>query len=307
MILFIDDEPARIEPYINSVSALGLQTTTLASIEAVEAFLGQRTQPPTCIVLDVMFPGDPGLPSALTAKGLNAGMALFGPLRAHFPDVPILVLTNTPSLEVKRFFEDQDRCVFYYKTDLLSDQFAKVVADLARDRGREILARLTSCPAGRAHARQFEAICVVILDYLFVPPLGQIISQPPRAGGHDIRDAVLANNASDYFWSRLRQELDARFVVAEFKNYTTPVRKNEVIQLRIYLKRRTLGRFGLLLSRLPPSQSALQARADAYADQECLILFLEDTILQEMIELRRKGRDPARVLQLIKEQFELDY
>jgi hypothetical protein len=61
------------------------------------------------------------------------------------------------------------------------------------------------------------------------------------------------------------------------------------------------------VSRLPPSPSAVQARADAYRDHDCLILFVDDAVFRGMIELRRKGRDPAIVLQRMKEEFELAY
>jgi hypothetical protein len=254
-----------------------------------------------------MFPGDEALPSAMTSRGLTAGMSLFGSLRAHFPDTPIVVLTNSPSLEVRRFFKDQELCAFYHKIDLQNEQLAKVVAGLAQDRGSILLEALSACPPGRAHAARFESTCVDVLDYLFVPPLGTLVSPSRRSDGHDIRDAVLPNTAPDYFWRTLRQELGARYVIAEFKNYSRPVAKDQVHQLRLYLARKGLGRFGLLLSRLPPSTSALQARADAYSDQNTLIVFVDDALLREMIQLRRQGKDPAAVLQRLKEGFELDY
>jgi CheY-like chemotaxis protein len=91
MILFIDDERERIEPYVFAVSLLGLDTSVLDSIAAVMRWLDEHPPQPACIVLDVMLPGDEGLPSSMTSSGLTAGMPVFASLRARFPDVPIVV------------------------------------------------------------------------------------------------------------------------------------------------------------------------------------------------------------------------
>ena len=144
-------------------------------------------------------------------------------------------------------------------------------------------------------------------EYLFVPPLQRVVFQSRRADGQEIRDLVLPNNASSFFWSSLRRELNAKYIVAEFKNYSKPLGKGEVRQLREYLARKSVGRFGLLISRLPPSPSALQARADSYSDQDCLIIFLHDHDLRTMLDIRGRGGDPATVLERMKEEFELGY
>jgi CheY-like chemotaxis protein len=307
MILFIDDEPLSVEPYVHAVEAKGFEVKLLRTVKAVNQFLKASRSEPLCIVLDVMFPADKSLPSSLTSSGLTTGMPLFASLRAHYDSVPVVVLTNSMSLSVKAFFQDQDNCVLYYKTELLPEQLAQVVAGLVEDKGAYLIDRLQLCLPGRSMAAQFEALCVEILEFLFVPPLKKIVPQVRRADGHDIRDAIMPNNAANYFWSSLRRELDAKHIVAEFKNYTEPVGKTEVLQLREYLARKSLGRFGLLISRLPPTQPALIARADAYSDQNCLILFLHDGDLKSMLETRRQGGDPSVILEQMKEEFEWAY
>ena len=53
------------------------------------------------------------------------------------------------------------------------------------------------------------------------------------------------------------------------------------------------ARLGLLISRLPPSLSALRSRRDAYSDEEKLILFLSNDDLRKMIEMRQHGGEPT--------------
>ncbi len=306
MILFIDDEPRRIEAYVQAVTDKGLDTLLLSSISEVTDFLSSPLVP-SCVILDVVFPADKALPLEMTSNGLASGMLLFASLRSHFPKSPVVVLTNSSSIAVKQFFDDQDNCWFHYKTELLPRELAEVVARVVNDSGEKVAAELTSCPRGRRHAKRFEGVCVRVLEYLFVPPLKRIVPQSRRSDGRDIRDAVMTNDASSYFWASLRSELDAKHVVAEFKNYTGAVGKGDVVQLREYLARKSIGRFGLLVSRTAASEAAVVARRDAYSDQDCLILFLDDRDLVEMIHLRGRGRDPATTLQRMKEEFELAY
>ena len=160
---------------------------------------------------------------------------------------------------------------------------------------------------GAQGREKFEGLCVDILEYLFVPPLTRVVSQSARLDRQDIRDAVLPNSASGYFWESIRREFDARHLVVEFKNYVGPVDKNDVIQLRQYVGRKFLGRFGVLISRFQPTKSALTARANAYEEQNVLILFLDDDTIRRLIDVRRHGSDPAVILQEMKEAFEIAY
>lgn len=77
--------------------------------------------------------------------------------------------------------------------------------------------------------------------------------------------------------------------------------------MRESLNRKSLGGFGLIISRLNLSKSALISCTDAYEQQNCLILFLNDNDLQEMIEIRWHGQAPVKVLERMKEEFELKY
>jgi hypothetical protein len=234
-------------------------------------------------------------------------MPLFASLRSQFPLVHLVVLTNSSSLAAKEFFRRQERCTLFYKTEVLPEQFGSVIEAIVCDRAHSLLARLKDCRPGRDDATMFQALCVELLEYLFVPPLARVVPQSARSDGHEIRDAVLPNTAGGYFWESIRREFDAKHLVVEFKNYAGAVGKDDVNQLRQYLGRKSLGRFGLLMSRRPPSESALTAQADAYGEQGILILFIDDSVVGELVDARSEGRDPSGILQELKERFEIAY
>lgn len=307
MILFIDDEPRVMQSYVNELSVQGLDTVFITSIAELSSFLAKEPVEPQCIVLDVMFPCSTDFPEELTASGLTSGLPVFASLRSHFPDAPVVVFTNSISVKVRNFFKSQQNCWFYSKEHLLPFEFAEIVAALIEHRGSNLIRQLQSCAPGITHSAEFERILGQIVRFLFIPPLERLLVQSRRADGHEIRDLVLPNTGTSLFWDSLRQEFQSRHIVLELKNHNKSVGKQQVAQLREYLRRKSMGRFGLLVSRLPPSASALQARADAYSDENCLILFLSDAELSEMVRIRETGADPSVVLQTMKEEFELSY
>jgi hypothetical protein len=88
-------------------------------------------------------------------------------------------------------------------------------------RAIELRRRLDSCPAGSSGWKPFEDACIDTLRYLFVPPLTKPILQPRSYSGIDRRDAVFPNRniGSSNNWGQLYQELQARMILFEFKNY----------------------------------------------------------------------------------------
>jgi len=169
----------------------------------------------------------------------------------------------------------------------------------------DLLRQLEACPAGIAGWRQFEDVCVDILRYLFVPPLGEPMIEQRSFSGIDRRDAIFPNRNMDTMsiWGQLRHELNARLVLFEFKNYDAEeIGKDEVDQTRNYLTR-PMGRLAIVCCNKEPSFSALLRRNQVYTQDEKVILFLMPKHLREMIFMRERGDDPARLLMDLLELF----
>lgn len=170
----------------------------------------------------------------------------------------------------------------------------------------ELIASIQTCPMGVAGWRAFEDAGTAILSYLFVPPLAEPTIQPRSFSGIDRRDAVFPNRnmTADNFWGQLNIELRARLVLVEFKNYDLQaLAKEEVDQTRNYLTK-AFGRLGLICCRREPSEQALLRRNQVYTQEEKVILFITEENLCEMLRMKERGEDPAR---LIVEMVELFY
>jgi hypothetical protein len=173
----------------------------------------------------------------------------------------------------------------------------------------DLIDRIMSCPRGQAGWRQFEDVCVEALTHLFVPPLRSPRRQVATLTGTSRRDATFANriDAGPSHWARFYRELDARFLIVDFKNYDdSEITGEDVDQLRNYLSS-TTSRLGALVCSKPPALSAHIRRNTAFTQEQKIILFITKEELKEMISIKEQGEDPADLLADMVEAFRLQH
>lgn len=174
---------------------------------------------------------------------------------------------------------------------------------------KKFVDRLLSCPSGYAGWKEFEDTCIEILSYLFVPPLYAPKVQPRTFSGIDRRDAVFPNRnfGATTTWGILLQELDARMILFEFKNYDlTEIGKDEVDQTRNYLTQ-PMGRLAIMVCSKIPNESAHIRRNTVFSSEKKVILFLTKDHLKEMLFIKERGEDPADLIIDLVEWFYLQH
>lgn len=170
-------------------------------------------------------------------------------------------------------------------------------------RAQELINRLEALPPGREHYRDYEDLCVEILNYAFIPQLGVPSVQSRSEDGLDIRDAVFPIASDHTFWQEIKQTCSTRFMVAEFKNYTDSIRQREVESIQQYLYAKARRMFGILCSRGQPSESAVLARRRAWIEADKLILLLSDEEMKDLIRAKSYGEKATDVLDAQLEEF----
>jgi len=174
-------------------------------------------------------------------------------------------------------------------------------------KAEQLTKELKGCKPGQANWRKYEQLGIRILRFLFIPPFKRVLEQSRTEAGDARRDAVLPNNQYSGFWQLIRDEFDSGHIVFEFKNYFTKTSKPQLNQLRLYLNKPTVGRFGLLFIRHTPSPQLLVARRRAYEESRILILILNDESVKQMLKMRTFTEHPENILEDLKIQFELSY
>ena len=166
-----------------------------------------------------------------------------------------------------------------------------------------LISELQKLPPGKSHWREYEDLCVKILNYLFLNPLAPPKLQSRTEDGLDIRDAIYPIRLGNSYWDTLRNECRSRFMVAEFKNHTDSPGQREVESIQQYLYPKAMRSFGILCSRKVANNPAHKQRRRAWLESEKLIVMLCDVDLIEMIKLKDSGEEPFEIIDSQLEEF----
>jgi hypothetical protein len=163
-------------------------------------------------------------------------------------------------------------------------------------RCEQLAHKLRNLPPGLGHWREYEDLCIEVLNFLFVPDLGVPVIQSRSEDGLDRRDAIYPIHQTSGYWHTLRHEFSTRFVVAEFKNHSDEIGQKEVESIKEYLLDIAFRTFGLLCSRKTASESAIKARRRAWMEGKKIVM-LSDVEILEMLQLKRDRGNPTDVIE----------
>jgi len=172
-------------------------------------------------------------------------------------------------------------------------------------RARKLLSKLQNCPKGIKGWREFEDICIDIINFVFRDSFRnfKIKTQSRTYNNLDIRDAIVQNTGKD-FWEELRLDYDAKNIVFEFKNSNHELGKEELMQVSDYLDKESLGKVGIIFSRKGLSNAGVEKQRSLLTNSKKLILVLSENDLIDLINKKLRDEEPERVLEALK--FELE-
>lgn len=147
---------------------------------------------------------------------------------------------------------------------------------------------------GTEDAKAYEQCVFQILRHCFATQLSYDARESPTRHGTKRRDITFFNDSSHQFWLMILQRHNATHIVFECKN-TGVLRPSDVNQLAAYLGR-SLGQFGVIVSRLPPGKNIEFHASHAFTENDKVVLFLSDRDLVEMARLDDQGEDPTEVI-----------
>jgi hypothetical protein len=90
----------------------------------------------------------------------------------------------------------------------------------------------------------------------------------------------------------LRSHYEAHYVVAEVKNLTGRLGKNEILQVANYLNPHGTGLFALIVARKKMDEAARWSCREQWIQHNKLIIGLDDEDVRQMITTKVAGGDP---------------
>src|SRR3712207_3063084 len=100
MILFVDDEPLRIQSYVDELDSRGYDVLLRTDVDSARRVMQDGRERVELVILDIMMPPGAALTWEQTGCGLKTGLHLYREIRMEAPELPVIILTNVPDEEV---------------------------------------------------------------------------------------------------------------------------------------------------------------------------------------------------------------
>ena len=152
--------------------------------------------------------------------------------------------------------------------------------------------RLRAIKGGKTDWSKYEDIVIEILEGAFCPtvfskPYDQVTSPAPNYQ----RDIILPIVSDNGFWHYISIVYGGTLIVTECKNYTKKITPAQVDSTVKYLRRPNVSNLGIIFSRKGPNKNAFATAIDIYRIDGKLLIFLDDSDLEKLIDLKGKPDD----------------
>ncbi|MCD2424368.1 hypothetical protein LQ567_16430 [Niabella pedocola] len=162
-------------------------------------------------------------------------------------------------------------------------------------RANDLIEKLNDIALG-TDWKQFEDHCALILKYLFEIDLSGWVKQQRTDDGLSRFDLICKINSQDDFWRTLVQAFRSRYVLFEFKNYSSPIDQGQIYTTERYLYPTALRGSAIIITRRGGHENAIAAAKGALRESGKLILLLDENDLIEMIKRKERGDSPSDYL-----------
>jgi hypothetical protein len=105
------------------------------------------------------------------------------------------------------------------------------------------------------------------------------------------------------FWSFLINHLNSRYVLFEFKNYSSKIKQGQILTTEKYLLEKGLRRAAIILSRRGAERNAVLMAQGAMRESGKLMLILDDEKVCRMLHMKEEGDDPTDLLFELADEF----
>lgn len=162
--------------------------------------------------------------------------------------------------------------------------------------GMKLIESLRDIPLGKDGCYRFEDTASEILKYVFDGNLTGWHKQKRTTDDLHRYDMVCRVIDNSTVWKFISQNLDSRYVLIEFKNYTDKIGQAQVYSTEKYLYEKAKRKVCFLISRKGPSDNAIVACQGAMREHGKLILNLDENMLIDLINSKILGDDPNELL-----------
>jgi hypothetical protein len=182
------------------------------------------------------------------------------------------------------------------EADIIGPRKPSLIPGRERRIETDLCAQIRSTPSGRTHAKQFETKVMEALRYIFDEDLTAWSLQKSTDTKISVYD-LIARVASEHdFWNSIVNQFRSRYIVFEFKNYSTKIKQGQIYTTEKYLFGTALRSTAIIIARNGADRNALAASRGALRENGKLIVNLNIDDLCKMLHLKDRGDDHNAIL-----------
>lgn len=154
------------------------------------------------------------------------------------------------------------------------------------------------CGVGKENSEKFERLCVSLLKDLFADDL--TLWEVQKKSNNDLYRFDLMcriKENSKSFWNIIEDHFNTKYVIFEFKNYSSKITQREVYTTEKYLYNKALRNLAIIISPEGEDDNALWAAKGALRENGKLIIFLSKDDIVKMTNDKNNQGDPTECLQ----------
>lgn len=160
-------------------------------------------------------------------------------------------------------------------------------------KGTELCRELKSIKRGKSTWSAYEELCDRILKYLFPNDLHGWHRQKRTDDGLNRFDYICRIKPTTEFWNFVLNQLDSRYVLFEFKNYSGKIKQGQILTTEKYLLERGLRRVAIIISRAGADIGAIKMTQGAMREHGKLMLVIDENQVCDMLHMKERGEDPT--------------
>lgn len=165
---------------------------------------------------------------------------------SYFYDIDDLFSLANKKITLHDYYEKilLDKIIYPF----LEKRVGSLTSNINVVKAEKLIGRLSKCAKGLEGWKEFECITKDILEYLFKENFEHfyIKEKSRNNSGTDIRDFIILNTGTHYFWKDLKQFYESRNIIIESKNTSKEIKNDELRQVSDYLEKDTIGKFGII-------------------------------------------------------------
>lgn len=169
--------------------------------------------------------------------------------------------------------------------------------------GQSIINALQDIEPGRTMSVAYENVCIQALKHIFNTDLAGWHEQSETLDGLTRRDLICRVLPNSEVWQLILNDLQSRYVVFEFKNYSNPITQKEIITTEKYLYTTALRRVAFIITQNGHSESAFKVMEGAMREHGKMMLPLTTQDLIDLIHMKDDGSDPNSYIFDIVDKF----